>query len=160
VTAPLGDCQWHHLVVTMQEGKGELYFDGISKGSINNISMYENTTTTLNIGCRHNGNNPCPGIIQDVRVYDHILSPREVKLLSQGLIAHYKLDGLKLTNLMPSTQNYYGEGVTSATVDTTIKKYNASIKVVGGSGGECYIRPNITINYISGHQYYARADIY
>lgn len=33
------------------------------------------------------------GLIDDVRIYDHALSEREIRDLSLGLVAHYKLDG-------------------------------------------------------------------
>ncbi len=97
--AALSDLNWHHLTVTMQNSDCRLYVDGVLSGDpITEIAMYDNITTDLNIGCRCNGNNPCPGIIQDVRVYNHCLSPREVKLLAQGLVAHYKLDGNEIEN--------------------------------------------------------------
>lgn len=135
IAAPLGDCQWHHLVITMREGKGELYFDGASSGSISGIAMYENTATTLNIGCRHNGNNPCPGIIQDVRVYNHCLSPREVKLLAQGLIAHYKLDGNNHNNLLPNN-SYTFSGTTGS--GTTIIASNFPYRTLNNTDTSGY----------------------
>jgi hypothetical protein len=82
IDADLSDKQWHHLCVIIKNNYGELFLDGVSKGSKTGFTMLDNVNTALSIGCRCSNTNPCPGIIQDVRVYDHILSPREVKLLS------------------------------------------------------------------------------
>lgn len=91
---------WYHLCVIMQNNLCSLYIDGtlIGNTTISSFTMLDNIDTTLSIGCRCSGTNPCPGIIQDVRIYDHCLSPREVKLLAQGLIVHYKLDGNEIEN--------------------------------------------------------------
>jgi hypothetical protein len=68
----------------MQDNLCSLYANGVFIGNttISSFTMLNNVDTALSVGCRCSGTNPCPGIIQDVRVYDHCLFPREVKLLA------------------------------------------------------------------------------
>jgi hypothetical protein len=49
------------------------------------------------------------GYMNDFRIYDHCLSPREVKLLAQGLVAHYPLKAPFLPNLLQGAEQYTKE---------------------------------------------------
>lgn len=65
----------------------------------------------LNYRATWGGSNPSyniPFLVNDIRIYDHALSPLEVKQISQGLILHYPLNrgGLGPTNLL---KNGFGE---------------------------------------------------
>lgn len=92
---------WYHLTFVYKTGHCLIYVNGtlhqdytttivpkfnaiskITMGTCNNISSYQTN-------CK----------MQDVRIYDHALSPKEIKLLSQGLVAHYKLSELVQPNL-------------------------------------------------------------
>ena len=88
---------WHHLCLTYTKSseKYNLYVDGVCEktfnfkndGSPRPFCLFAWSTGYLNYtdyrpACELN----------DVRLYDHCLSPREIKLLAQGLVAHYKLD--------------------------------------------------------------------
>lgn len=54
---------------------------------------------------------PLNGQLNDVRIYDNILSAKEIKEIAQGLILHYKLDGFNGgvgDNLYIGTQHFTG----------------------------------------------------
>lgn len=51
------------------------------------IGSAHNSATTVSGNCFN-------GYLNDWRLYDHCLSPLEVKEISQGLILHYKLNGV------------------------------------------------------------------
>lgn len=46
------------------------------------------------------------GSINDFRIYDHVLTNKEVKELAKGLIAHYQLKGMGATNYLRGSVNY------------------------------------------------------
>lgn len=79
---------WHHLVVTIEDGHGRLYLDGVYKNE--NTSLVGCVDTChLTLGCRCNGANRMPGIVQDVRIYNHVLSTKEIKELGRAMVLHY-----------------------------------------------------------------------
>lgn len=79
---------WHHCVFTIEKGvAAKSYVDGV---------LFNTQTTNLGGGYL-NGKfwigetNNIEGALNDVRIYDHVLSYKEVKELSKGLILHYRL---------------------------------------------------------------------
>ena len=79
--------QWHHICITVSDTQVCSYYDGILKqthtsglggGFITGAGWIGETTTR--------------GGIQDIRIYDHTLSKKEVEEISKGLVLHYKLD--------------------------------------------------------------------
>lgn len=88
---PITVGEWTHFAITVD------YSSGIAK-------MYKNgalvkTATTVNTSAFITGNNFKIGengldiSENDVRIYDHILSAKEVEILARGLILHYPLNG-------------------------------------------------------------------
>lgn len=91
---------WHHLCLTYSKTKKQLklWVDGKVEYTLSNyvnaskpdyIDIFNWSTTYYTSGdfrptCKLN----------DVRVYDHCLSPKEVKEIAKGLVCHYKLGGL------------------------------------------------------------------
>ena len=49
------------------------------------------------------------GFLNDVRIYNHCLSPKEIKKISQGLILHYQLNDFFPLNLVKYDKNIYTE---------------------------------------------------
>ena len=68
-------------------------------------------------------------MIQDVRIYDHALSDKEVEEISKGLVLHYKLDNNGLGNPNILTGTYYNSYVAGSSAT------NANGLWTGGSGG-------------------------
>ena len=92
--------QWQHVGFTFNGTQLKIYINGI-EDSVHNITNQSNIADYVSVfGWAMNGDSDTYdfyndykfyGSINDFRIYDHCLSPREVKLLSQGLVAHYKL---------------------------------------------------------------------
>ena len=95
---------WYHVVVSSDGNKTYAYVNG----------TLINDTAPGFLPTEISGNDICIGgatyyagmqffgRINDVRIYDHCLSAKEVKEISQGLILHYKLD----SGYTESTINY------------------------------------------------------
>ncbi|MBO6255907.1 MAG: hypothetical protein J6O49_20085, partial [Bacteroidaceae bacterium] len=115
-TIPQADLldKWVHVVMirnSSDEKKGYFYINGVryELASVPAIRNVTNTTYNLLIGDIVDHSNTgylWTGGLQDVRLYDHALSPLEVKLLFQGLVLHYPLSrgGFGGDNLLPYTQ--------------------------------------------------------
>lgn len=85
---------WNHIAVTYNNGTMSMYINGVLDKTMNTtIVPVLNSSQHLGIGSASNGAEKLSGYLNDVRIYDHCLSPLEVKEISQGLILHYKLDG-------------------------------------------------------------------
>ncbi len=109
--------KWHYFAATINYGvRQELFVDGVSQGS---NTSFTNTMTDLaanvEIGRRPDGANSLNGTVDDVRIYNRILSPAEVvelykngggKInktdttrldLKRGLLGHWTFDGPDMT---------------------------------------------------------------
>ena len=94
VSAPSNE--WHHFAMTIGNSKVTIYKDGIQVGSNNlpgTIPTYSDGNG-MGLGCFHYSGNIYPyyGSLNDFRIYDHCLSPMEVKELAKGLVLHYPLN--------------------------------------------------------------------
>ena len=91
ITGALPTGKWTHVCAVYKSGTARFYINGEQRatGSVAMTnSSYSNETNVI-----HNqadGNHR----LQDVRVYDHALSVKEVKELARGMVAHYPMDGL------------------------------------------------------------------
>lgn len=82
--------QWTHCAITFEAPNilkiyknGSLFKTYIGQGTMNISNYAYETGFSFNIANRY---------INDFRVYDHCLSPKEVKEVSKGLILHYPLN--------------------------------------------------------------------
>ena len=86
---------WYYLTFVYKTGHCLIYING---------ELYKDYTTTIvpnfsgitktTVGACNNGSNYQTNCkINDLRIYDHALSPKEVEVLSRGLVCHYPLSG-------------------------------------------------------------------
>ena len=139
VSAPSNE--WHHFVMTIGNNKVIIYKDGVQVSSNNlpgTIPTYSDGNG-MGLGCFHYSYNIYPyyGSLNDFRIYDHCLSPMEVKELAKGLVLHYPLNRqgwgqenlLKNSNFLQGTNGMQGYTATSA----TCTKQTDCMKVVSTS---------------------------
>lgn len=110
----------------------KIYIDGVL------INTYRNAEQPLKIAptTMYFGNSIVTDSLyfNDIRIYDHCLSLKEVQELAKCLVLHYKLDGLTggNENLILSSQFVSGGGASSG--NTRSYASDGSLKVVAASG--------------------------
>jgi len=121
---------WYHVTYTYNETGRQMtvYINGVNVDSTtaNNVWVTRNEKISIGKGSQGGWGYTLPGFMNDVRIYDHCLSPREVHEISQALVLHYKLDDM------------YSESTTNlATYSTTYSnKTSGSSFGLSGWGGD------------------------
>lgn len=106
---PITADTWTHYSFAYTKGSWFIYKNGILDTSNTATTGAQSIPITIiNIGARTTTSGPSyyTGLIDDVRIYDHCLSAKEVKEISQGLVLHYKLNNSYSANLIT---NGFGE---------------------------------------------------
>lgn len=126
--------QWNHLFATFDGINLKTYINGV----LVNTKEITNTLlsrTNLAIGARYKGSNTYDcyfnGKINDVRIYDNVLSAKEIKKLSQALVLHYPLNnvGVEEANILPNSNDltlWSKESGVSVVWDSTVNMYKIS----------------------------------
>lgn len=161
---------WSHVVVGAKSGTKFIYVNGVSMGS-----RYFGSATSVNpnlasVGASQVGGtgygNFFPGLLDDVRIYDHALSVREVRDLAMGLAVHYPmLDFQEPTeNLLSvrldtapdlhgkSTKTYLGNGeyrfVNNGTGNSNIRLRCPLDRLVNGATYACQVKFKDNTGYV------------
>ena len=87
---------WEHYVITRDASNIKLYVNGVLKVTTTSTS-FTCTATYASIGMSSANtaspsSNPLVGSLQDYRIYNHVLSVREIKELAKGLAIHLPLN--------------------------------------------------------------------
>ena len=161
--------KWHHAVYVADgpmnyiyvDGQLSKYWDSSSKYTDNFIPLLGASYNRITIGTSAgNPNNRANGLVNDIRIYDHALSPREIKEISKGLILHYPLadtyiepttnlistdDGLSQSCYNASTSKYgYGTNTDIYKTVTTYDGRKGTKVYMGTNGNKCY--PYVYVN--------------
>lgn len=101
---------WYHVAATYDGVNYSLYINGeMVKTGTRQVDAFTDCNN-LGIGCRSlnaNGTSYTNGktkYLNDVRIYNTALSPREIKEISKGLVCHYPLSG-------PTPEQFFGDVV-------------------------------------------------
>lgn len=94
---------WQHVTVTYDGNIKNLYINGILNQSITINKAISCTATKGTVGASSvnttsGSSNNYIGLLNDYRIYDHCLSPKEVKEISKGLVLHYPLNDAYVQN--------------------------------------------------------------
>lgn len=152
---------WFHLAVTYDGTNTSYYINGEFKAKQAQTisSSYWGNTTSIGASQSNNSSygNYLSGKLNDIRIYNHCLSTKEVEEISKGLVLHYKLD--KQYTSTPSKNLFIGSGFTSADYtdmttsnsDTSnwskyLRWYNGSKAIHSFSDGADTIKLNNTGN--------------
>lgn len=118
---------WYHVILTADGSNIKLYLNGELKSttSYTENSDYAQSNDKLVLGKMSysytNSSNyfPFNGQLNDVRIYDHALSAKEVEEISKGLVLHYKLDNNGLGNKNIAKPSIGTATTSSAELNTT-----------------------------------------
>ena len=137
---PIGS--WTHLTFTWDRaGSQRMYLDGELKSetAVNGWALSGNE---VNIGGKLNTKGK--GLVNDVRIYDHALSEREVRDLSQGLVLHYTFD-----QFQEPTENLYASSLKDFTGSLVFPITPPVPPENGGTWSSIMWRGDITIPAVS-----------
>lgn len=128
---------WIYITLTWDPNTHvlSLYKDGVLVHSRSNISAFTDGVSRelyINYQGVYTGNAKAPAIPiyeNDIRVYDHALSPKEVYELSKGLILHYKLNQ-STNSTIYDCSGYQNNGAITGefSILSDSKRYKSSIK--------------------------------
>ena len=131
---------WQHIIVTYDGNIKSLYVNGILNQSVTINKAISCTATKGTVGASSvntisGSDNNYIGLLNDYRIYDHYLSPKEVKEISKGLVLHYPLNDAyaeETSNLFSANLTYHTNWNNSGSAiwnwdDNTIPKINNSI---------------------------------
>lgn len=109
---------WYHGGYTYDGSKLKIYVNGVCENTVSISDMYVPADylciycwafegTTVGSGNTLNHNYQLIGSLNDVRIYDHCLSQKEISMLNMSMVAHYPLNnnGAGNTNLAVGTNN-------------------------------------------------------
>ena len=169
VACPVPVNQWTHLVSVNDGVYVNLYKNGELVSTTNASSWpldSDATNTTIGRETYAGGYFSFNGCIQDLRIYNHALSPLEVKRLAQGLVLHYPLNrgGFGGDNIISGTSpneiqyTYPSSGYSDkfspiTTIVPTASQYTLSFwaksTVNGDKVTSHYYSPNTTTTCVS-----------
>jgi hypothetical protein len=119
---------WNHIAYTYSNLVGKIYINGILKATYTYASIRSGSTNAVEIG-GWGATNPLNGQICNLKIYNHVLSQKEINEDYKSLMLHYKLDKPITTQVFDhSGFNRHIQVIQNTTTNSTAEK-----RVYGGS---------------------------
>lgn len=164
---------WQHIAFTKRENNIRIYLNGecvINTTFVGDLPTWSDGHFGIGIGCFHYSGEiyHCNSSINDFRLYDECLSPKQIKYISQAMICHYpmgnvdgKIGGRNL--LMDSANNYAAIYSDYAAVSNrAIGKIEILTTDAGNAYGfiqDKFAIPPVELGLIAGTEYTYSIDI-
>ena len=144
---------WYHIACTYSQGKMKIYLNGVlNKEFTTTIKPKYSNIQKCFIGAQNaSGQYQTNSKINDVRIYDHCLSLKEIQELSRGLVCHYALNNNGI-----GTPNLIAKMVDCNRNFVQVNDY--SLKGTMGNG-DTYCRFSVPTALISGNTYTLSFDV-
>lgn len=98
---------WYHWVLVFNGTSRQLFINGVSQGTTTYASFAGDTFTYTFFGkSSWTSDKYLKGYLNDIRIYDHALSAKEVKEISKSLVLHYNFEDACNSNLLINSGNY------------------------------------------------------
>jgi hypothetical protein len=138
-SAVVNDSVWHHVCYTFDYDANEIraYVDGSVDRIYTSFTLAIDATDHMHIGMETDDpDTPSDwfdGWMNDIRIYDHVLSVKEVKELSRCLVVHYEysLDRDQSGEVVPDSSDYGFHGTIDSGVQPTWAYDNSVPKGIG-----------------------------
>ena len=152
---------WTHLFLTFDFSTRilSLWVNGQLKYTVTSIATFDDAVSR-NLWISYpgvwGGNARTPRIpfyINDLRIYDHCLSPKEIKEISKGLVLYYKLDDYIGKNLVNNCINITkGWGIYASV--NSLQYEDGKVKAIAASSGTPRIYNSTILPYADEREYY------
>lgn len=110
--------KWEHYCFTRNAENINLYVNGkLIQTVVSTDFTCSATNATIgasSVNSLTGSNNWFTGQLNDYRIYDHCLSPKEIKLLAQGMVCHYPLNDSYSTSSINKYSNTVFDGKASS----------------------------------------------
>ena len=91
------DAEWSHLAFVVNGTNVKVFVNGVLQNTITQNSAF--AATDIYIGQRADGSNGWDGYIQDVKLFDYVISTRELQNMTLGLVLNYTFNHNGFGNL-------------------------------------------------------------
>lgn len=129
--------EWRHIAMTFDGSYIKYYENGVLTNTFTQQHTLEVATKgegSIKFGGGSTANSyAIKGCFNDIRIYDHTLSNKEVKEISKGLVSHYSLDNANAIGQDCSGYGYDGIVTGTISMGTGSPRYNKCAVFNGGT---------------------------